>query len=155
MPYREESIEELSLRRATVEGELAFVEDLIRQHRRLSLRARVAGAPWLLIYTFAAVCTLLAVGLWVATVPRLVSSRVDQARTDAQSIRGATEMYLAENPRAACPTVETLVRERILSSRYRTLDPWESKFAIECDGEDVEVVSPGPDRRLGTVDDVE
>jgi general secretion pathway protein G len=154
VPYREESIEELTSRRATVEGELAY-EGLIRRHRRQSFEARVAGAPWLLISTFVVVCTLLASGLCVAMLPRLGGSRIEQARTDAQSVRGAIEMYLAQNPAAVCPTVEVLVRARVLSSRTRTHDPWDSKFWIECDGEDVTVVSPGPDRRLGTWDDVQ
>ena len=80
---------------------------------------------------------------------------VEQARTDAQSVRGAVEMYLAQNPEAACPTVEQLVSERILSSRTRTEDPWENKFRVTCDGEDVTVTSAGPDGRFGGEDDVE
>jgi hypothetical protein len=63
-------------------------------------------------------------------------------------------MYLAQHPGAGCPTVDTLVRERVVSSRTQTRDPWDSKFSIACEGEDVTVVSPGPDRRLGTSDDI-
>jgi hypothetical protein len=154
MSYREESVEALWLRRAAVEAELVFVEALIRRHRRQSLRARIAGAPWLLMGTFAGVLVLFSFGFVLATLPRLGGSRIEQARTDAQSLRGATEMYLAQHPGAGCPTVDTLVRERVVSSRTQTRDPWDSKFSIACEGEDVTVVSPGPDRRLGTSDDI-
>ncbi|MBN8610721.1 MAG: type II secretion system protein GspG [Deltaproteobacteria bacterium] len=80
---------------------------------------------------------------------------IEQARTDAQSVRGAVEMYLAQNPSAACPTVSQLVSERILSARTRTIDPWENAFEITCSGEDVQVVSAGPDGRMDTEDDVQ
>jgi hypothetical protein len=79
---------------------------------------------------------------------------IEQARTDAQSVRGAVEMYLAQNPSAACPTVSQLVAERILSLRTRTIDPWENAFEITCSGEDVKVVSAGPDGTMDTEDDV-
>lgn len=88
-------------------------------------------------------------------VPMCSGGRVMDARTDAHSIRGAAEMYLAQNPSAACPTVSQLVSERILSARTRTIDPWENAFEITCSGEDVKVVSAGPDETMGTGDDVE
>ncbi len=37
----------------------------------------------------------------------------------------------------------------------RTLDAWDHPFEIVCDGDDVRVISAGPDGALGTHDDVE
>ena len=79
---------------------------------------------------------------------------IEQARTDAQSVRSAVEMYLAQNPSAACPTVSQLVSERTLSAQTRASDPWENAFEITCSGEDIRVVSAGPDGRMNTEDDV-
>ncbi len=64
------------------------------------------------------------------------------------------EMYLAQYPQAECPTLGQLVSGGILSSSTRTADPWERKFRISCDGEDVTVESAGPDRQWGTMDDI-
>ncbi|MFN7702882.1 MAG: type II secretion system protein GspG [Deltaproteobacteria bacterium] len=101
------------------------------------------------------IMAMIAAAVGVAVLPRLNDARIEQARTDAQSIRGAVEMYLAQNPSADCPSVDELVSERILSSRSRTADPWDNPFSVECEGEDITVVSGGPDGQMGTEDDVQ
>jgi hypothetical protein len=158
VPYRDEWIGDLVERRDELRAELAAIDARLRQHRRAVMRERVAGTRWDLVGLFTVVgilFVLFALAWWVEAHTFRCGGGVAQARDDVQSIRGATEMYLAQNPRAACPTVETLVRERILSSRARRLDPWDRALVISCDGENVKVVSRGPDRVLGTADDIE
>lgn len=107
-------------------------------------------------FIFLAAAGILFLGAANRFLPRYeCGGGIEQARTDAQSVRSAVEMYLAQNPSAACPTVSQLVSERILSARARSTDPWEREFAISCVGEDVIVVSGGPDGTMGTADDVE
>lgn len=157
VPYRDEWVEDLVERRDELRAELAAIDARLRQHRREVVRERLACARWDLVGLFTVAGILFVVsglGWWLMVPRHSCHGGIEQARTDAQSLRGASEMYLAQSPGAACPTVEILVRERILSSQTRTLDPWDSKFAIACEGEDVTVVSPGPDRRLGTADDI-
>ncbi len=127
-----------------------------RKHREAWLAEHAAA-----VVTFAGVvlgalaigCVLLMSILWVI-LPRPSGHRVTDARTDAQSVRSAVEMYLAVNPSAACPTMDELVSERWLSALTQTTDPWGNKFLVQCHGEDVDVTSSGPDGRMGTVDDV-
>ncbi len=121
---------------------------------RRARRAR-QGMTLVEIMIVVIIMAMIAAAVGVAVLPRLNDARIEQARTDSQSIRGAVEMYLAQNPSADCPNVQELVSERILSSRTRTADPWDNEFSIECEGEDVTVVSSGPDGQMGTEDDIE
>lgn len=157
VPYRSEYHEELLERREVVRSELATLDARIEAFARVHRRERIerASPTILIVIVTGAVLMVLAVLFFIATLPRLGGSRIEQARTDAQSVRGAVEMFLAQNPSSGCPTVEQMVAERILSARTRTLDPWEGKFRIECGGGDVKVISAGPDHRFGTEDDVE
>lgn len=101
------------------------------------------------------IMAMIAAAVGVAVLPRLNQARIEQARTDAQAVRGAVEMYLAQNPSADCPTVQELVSERMLNASSRTRDPWDHEFAIECEGDDVTVISAGPDGQMGTEDDIQ
>lgn len=132
-------------------------EDVRRRRARGRWRRhlRQEGMTLVEIMIVVIIMAMIAAAVGVAVLPRLNDARVEQARTDAQSIRGAVEMYLAQNPSADCPSVDELVSERILSSRTRTTDPWDNAFSVECEGEDITVVSAGPDGQMGTEDDVE
>jgi hypothetical protein len=61
-------------------------------------------------------------------------------------------MYLTENDN--CPTVQDLVDDKILDRQTNTKDEWGNDFAIECDEEGPTVVSAGPDKQMGTDDDI-
>lgn len=120
-----------------------------------SRRRKREGMTLVEIMIVVIIMAMIAAAVGVAVLPRLNDARIEQARTDAQSIRGAVEMYLAQNPSADCPTVDELVSERILSARNRTADPWDNPFTVECEGEDITVISGGPDGQMGTEDDVQ
>ena len=157
VPYREQALDSLLERRAELRAEVAAIDEHIRAMRR---ERRAAWLEWtrpvlhLLLFTVIALTPITLV-LGVAVLPTCAcSSRIEDARTDAQSIRGGVEMYLAQYPSARCPCVHDLVEERILGARPRTRDPWDHDFHVECRGEDVTVTSAGPDGRFGTEDDV-
>jgi hypothetical protein len=158
VPYRDEWVEDLVERRDELRAELSAIDARLRQHRREVVRERLARARSGLfgLFTVAGILFMIsALGWWLEAHSFRCGGGIQQARTDVQSLRGAAEMYLAQNPGAACPTAEILVRERILSSRAATLDPWDKAFVVSCDGENVQVLSRGPDRMLGTADDIE
>ena len=79
-------------------------------------------------------------------------ARVRQAETDAATLRSAASAYMLEFD--GCPTVEDLVRERIVSAHSATSDPWGKPFAIECAGPEPSVSSAGPDGVASTQDDI-
>lgn len=124
-------------------------------------RARDDGRPpgWLSVVVGAGLAVLIVLagcGVFLVCVLPVCActSHVEQARTDSLAVRSAAELYLAQDPGAPCPRMKDLTRERILSSSTRTEDPWGMPFQIRCDGDDITIISGGPDRRLGTEDDV-
>lgn len=106
VPYRSDFHEALLERRETVRSELATLDARIRALSRVARRERVRRfLPWPLLAATVLVFLSMCFAFFVATLPRLGGSRVEQARTDAQSVRSAVEMHLALNPGAACPTM--------------------------------------------------
>lgn len=89
--------------------------------------------------------------------PRLIcggGSHWDRTRTDAQSIRSAAIMYMAENPSSTCPEVEDLIEGGFLDASKGLTDVWDNEFQITCDGDTVSVTSAGADGDWDTEDDI-
>lgn len=121
------------------------------QQRR---RRRQQGFTLIEIMIVVLIISLIAGGVSLALIPRLNEAKIKTARTDAQAMRSAITLYMADNPRD-CPTVEELVEKKYLQKTGRTLDPWEGEFQIECESGDITVISAGPDLQFGTEDDVQ
>ena len=96
---------------------------------------------------------MIAGGVAVALLPRLEEARIKSTKTDAQALRSAVMLYVADNPRE-CPTVEDLVSERYLDGSRRTADAWDTDFQITCEDGDIAVISAGPDLEFNTEDDI-
>jgi general secretion pathway protein G len=115
-------------------------------------RRRRAGMTLVEIMIVVIIMALIATAVGVAVLPRLKQARIDSTRTDARTVAGAVEMYVAQN--SDCPSMDDLVREGFINSATRTTDAWDNAFQISCDGEEVTVVSNGPDGQPNTEDDV-
>ena len=100
------------------------------------------------------IMALIATAVGVAVLPRLKQARIDSTRTDARTVASAVEMYVAENPGGDCPGMEDLTSGGYINSSARTADAWDNGFSIECDGDDIIVISAGPDGQMGTEDDI-
>jgi hypothetical protein len=72
---------------------------------------------------------------------------------DAQTIRSAVEMYLAESQ--DCPSIDNLVGSKLLDKGNAVRDRWGHLFTIECTERGPVVRSAGPDGMQGTDDDME
>lgn len=77
-----------------------------------------------------------------------------RTRRDVQSIGAAALLYLADDPTADCPSFADLTSAGTLDAHYTADDAWGVPFQIACEDEDVVVRSAGPDRTIGTGDDV-
>jgi len=122
--------------------------------RALRRRLRREGMTLIEIMIVVIIMALIATAVGFAVLPQLQRSRITTARTDAVAVRSGAELYFAQDPSADCPSVTDLVEADILNSNTRTVDPWNNDFVIECDGDDIMVVSGGPDGDVGTEDDV-
>ena len=126
--------------------------DLRRQQRRDG-KARQEGMTLIEIMIVITIFAMIAGGVAVALLPRLEEARVKSTKTDAQALRSAIMLYVADNPRG-CPTVEDLVNDRYLDGSRRTTDAWDTEFQISCEEGDIVVVSAGPDLEFNTEDDI-
>jgi len=82
-------------------------------------------------------------------------SRLQEAVRGCQAVKQSGELYLnlTDGPEGACPSVDDLVRAKQLEPQ-RTLDPWGAPYRIHCEGDELRVVSAGPDGVEGTADDL-
>ncbi|NOY92964.1 MAG: type II secretion system protein GspG [Deltaproteobacteria bacterium] len=101
------------------------------------------------------IMALIATAVGVAVLPQLEKARIKSTRTDAQSIRSAVTLYLADHPGDSCPNIDDLVEDAALDSSKRTTDAWERDFQIDCDNGGINVLSAGPDGQFGSEDDVQ
>ncbi len=122
--------------------------------RRIARRRR-EGMTLIEIMIVVIIMALIATAVGVAVLPRLQQAREDTTRSDAQAIRSAVTMYLGENPGGGCPGMEELVEGGYIDRTKRTADAWDNDFAIQCEGDEVIVVSAGADGQMGTEDDIQ
>lgn len=125
-----------------------------RRLRQIARRKHQEGMTLIEIMIVITIFAMIAGGVAVALLPRLEEARIKSTKTDAQALRSAVMLYVADNPRG-CPTVEDLVTERYLDSSRRTADAWDTPFQISCEDGDIIVISAGPDLEFNTEDDIQ
>ncbi|MAT27919.1 MAG: type II secretion system protein GspG [Sandaracinus sp.] len=125
-----------------------------RPSRLRRRRRRTEGMTLVEIMIVVVIMALIATAVGVAVIPRWRQAQVDSTRTDAQSIRSAVQLYMMDTNE--CPTSGTeLQEEGYLDRSKRATDAWDNDFRIECEGDDIYVVSAGVDGQFDTEDDVE
>jgi prepilin-type N-terminal cleavage/methylation domain-containing protein len=70
-----------------------------------------------------AIIALVSSGVAAGAINDLIDARIKTAETECRSIRAAVQRWRALSARTDCPTVEELVREKVLESGTRTRDP--------------------------------
>lgn len=124
-----------------------------RRRRRLARRKRREGMTLIEIMIVIFIIAMIGTGVAVAVLPQLQKAQIKSTQVDAQALRSAVMLYVADNPRG-CPTVEDLVSERYLDGSKRTADAWDTEFQVTCEDGDVVVISAGPDLEFNTEDDI-
>lgn len=125
-------------------------QSLNRIRRRMRRRQ---GMTLIEVMIVMVIMALVATGAGFMILPQLQKAKVKQTQTDAKTIAAAAEMYMAEND--DCPSVETLVSQKILNDKLATQDAWGNDYQIECNEDGPSVRSGGPDEQFGTEDDIE
>jgi general secretion pathway protein G len=126
-----------------------------RMMRALKRRRRSReGMTLVEIMIVVIIMALIATAVGVAVLPQLQRARVTQSRSDALEVRSAVLLYMGQEAGADCPTMDELVQAGVLDHSRRTNDAWDNPFIVECEGEDIAVISNGPDGQSGTEDDI-
>jgi len=121
--------------------------------RRRRLR-RTEGMTLVEIMIVVIIMALIATAVGVAVVPQWRKSQKRQTLTDAQAVKAAVLLYMTDNN--GCPSTSTeLQEEGYLDRSKRATDAWDNDFQIECEGDDIFVISAGPDGQFGSEDDID
>jgi len=123
------------------------------QRKQAARRRRKEGMTLIEIMIVVAILAMIAGGVAVALLPQLKKAQIKTTSTDAQGLRSAVMLYIADNPKG-CPTIEDLVSGRYLDGSRRTSDAWDTPFQITCTDGEIAVVSAGPDLEFNTPDDI-
>lgn len=115
----------------------------------------LAVALWFVIGCFViAMVALIATVALVRLGTQGHGHSVTQTRTDAVELRSAVLLYMGQEAGAACPTMADIRSTGVLDRGRRTEDAWGVSFVVVCSGDDIDVISSGPDRAFGTADDI-
>ena len=102
-----------------------------------------------------AIIALVSGAIAVAVIGHLERARIQTSRESARVLRNAVSSYRMTRAGEECPSVEMLVAAQEIDSASKQVDAWERPFGIECDERGgVTVVSGGPDKKIGTPDDI-
>ncbi len=127
---------------------------LVQRLRALRKRRHRAGVTLVEVLIVVAIMALIAGGASFLILPRWKEAQVKTATTTARNIRQVTTTGVALKSGGDCPTVQTLIAAKELDSAGDTEDPWGQPYNIVCEGDDITVTSPGPDKKDGTEDDI-
>ncbi|HYO97028.1 MAG TPA: type II secretion system protein [Polyangiaceae bacterium] len=128
--------------------------DALRDPRRTASTRGVRGVTLFEVLIVVAILAMVAGGVAAFALPKFREAQKQQAETGARVVRTAIQQWQAANNEISCPTISQLVQEKHLDPGQSTNDPWAQPYTLNCADEEVAVISPGPDKRKGTADDI-
>jgi len=132
-----------------------FEKSVVRNMRARGRRLRGArGVTLFEVLIVVAILAMIAGGVAFFALPQFNKAKISTAKGAAQVIRQAAQQWQATNNETSCPTMSQLVQDKLLDPGQNTADPWGQAFALTCSDEEVMVTSGGPDKKVGTKDDI-
>jgi general secretion pathway protein G len=116
-------------------------------------KPRARGFSLLEILVVLSIMALLAGVVAIGVMRHLESSRITTTKLSARNLRSAAMTHRMDHA-DECPSFDTLVQAGALDET-KGKDAWDSPFTVACDEKgSIRVTSPGPDKKLGTPDDL-
>jgi len=135
-------------------GTLVALSTAMRSSPASPAVTRPRGFTLLEILVVIALISLLTTGVAVGATRMLEKAKIEQAKTDTANLASVAEAFLVAKGNEACPTVEELRRDGVLSRRAKTEDPWGTPYRIQCEPSYAIAISASPDSTFETADDV-
>jgi len=101
-----------------------------------------------------AIIALISAGVGLAATKYFADAQVRTTASNARAIRGAVKAWWIDHDHGQCPGVDDLITSGTLDRDSPKQDAWGESWRVECNDDEVTVVSLGRDRRLGTSDDI-
>jgi prepilin-type N-terminal cleavage/methylation domain-containing protein len=123
--------------------------------QRWKRRRAVRGVTLVEILVVLGIMAMIAGAVAFGVLPAWERAQVKTTQQNAIALRGVAVGHRIQTTSVDCPTIDSLHASQALDRASRTTDAWDQPYRIVCaeDGE-ITVVSPGPDRKMGTQDDI-
>ena len=115
---------------------------------------RARGLMLVEVLVVIAIMALISTVVAFGVVHLFLRAKIDAAALSTSSLRRVAGAYRLNHLGDECPTYAQLRTEKMLDRESKPNDPWGSPYAISCTDDDVTVTSAGPDKRIGTEDDI-
>lgn len=125
-----------------------------RTRPRMARRTFGSGVTLFEILIVVAIMALVAAGVGLAVFKHWIEAREKIARTNARDLRSAVKVWQATHETDVCPEIEQLVKAGTLDRDSPLKDPWGGEWQLQCENDDVTVISLGRDHKSGTEDDI-
>jgi general secretion pathway protein G len=126
--------------------------------RAASFRAaRRAASRGLTLVELVIVITIIGVitaAIAIGVIRQKQKADIGATATFCSTLRQATLSWKATHPGEDCPTPEMLKKEKEIDATANLKDPFGGGYKISCEGDEITVSSPGPDKKPGTDDDI-
>lgn len=127
----------------------------MQKRRGVRSRRGRRGVTLIEILVVLAIIGLISGTIAIVVINHLEKARVTTSRESARALRNAVSTHRLSTSDTECPTIDVLVNAQEIDKASKTTDAWDKPFTIECDEHGgVTVVSGGPDKKLGTPDDI-
>jgi general secretion pathway protein G len=121
----------------------------------LSTRPRQRGLTLVELIVVVTLIGLLTAAIAVGVMNTYNDGRIKTAKIACNQLRTAVQTHFVNHPEESdCPTPAGMQEARELDAAMSIRDPWGTPYAVDCQVDEVVVISAGPDRKFGTEDDL-
>jgi prepilin-type N-terminal cleavage/methylation domain-containing protein len=118
-------------------------------------RAWSRGLSLIEILVVLAIIAMVSGVIAITVIGHLDKARKETTKQSALALRSIVATYRMDRAGDDCPTVEGLVAANAIDEASKKSDAWDQPFVIQCDDHGgIRVASAGPDKKLGTEDDI-
>jgi general secretion pathway protein G len=127
----------------------------MKKHRlRLARKRSKRGLMLIEVLVVIAIMATITAAVAFAVIPMYKDAQKSTAKMNAAELRKMAAQWRMTHVGEECPDIARLRADRLMDKQSNAQDPWGSPYTIICADDDITVFSPGPDKKIGTEDDI-